>query len=185
MTAEAENTSGRRRGRPEIALVVAMGENGAIGKDGALPWRLSTDLKHFRKVTLGKPVIMGRRTYESLGRCLDRRLNIVVTANQGFEVPGGVVAHSLDQALRIAGKEAAETGAGEIAVIGGEALFSECLPLASRIYLTEVHARPEADTWFPAWDRSNWQEVARQRLEPGPKDDYPASIVVLERKAEH
>lgn len=167
---------------PHLALVVAVGENGAIGKDGDLPWRLSSDLKHFRKVTLDKPIIMGRKTYQSLGRCLDRRLNIVVTRDEAFEAPGGVVANSLTEALDIARKEAEETGAGEIAVIGGEALFKETLPFADRLYFTEVHASPEADTWFPDWDRSVWHEVSREDFPAGPKDDHPMSIVVLERK---
>lgn len=170
-----------QRNGPALSLVVAVGENGAIGKDGTMPWRLSTDLKHFRQVTLGKPVIMGRRTYESLGRCLDQRLNVVVTRNRDFKVPGGLVVHSLQDALDVARAEAAVTGADEIAVIGGEALFEACLPIADRIYLTEVHASPEADTWFPHWDRAAWHEVRRQRFEPGPRDDFPLSVVILER----
>jgi dihydrofolate reductase len=168
---------------PALSLVVAVGENGAIGFEGELPWRLSSELKHFRKVTMGKPIIMGRRTYDSLGRCLDGRLNIVVTRDRGFEVlPGGVAAHSLGEALELAREETARTGADEIALIGGEALFKESLPVADRLYFTEVHASPEADTWFPEWDRSLWEEVARESFEPGPKDDHAFSIVVLERK---
>ncbi len=173
----------KEQGAPKLALVVAVGENGAIGKDGDLPWRMSSDLKHFRRVTLGKPIVMGRKTYESLGRVLDKRLNIVVTSNRGFEAPGGAVVHSLDEALALGRAEAVETGAEEIAIIGGEALFRDALPFADRIYLTEVHAAPNADTWFPQWNRADWHEVSRIRFEPGPKDDHPMSIVVLERKA--
>ncbi|XSG82884.1 MAG: dihydrofolate reductase [Methyloligella sp. ZOD6] len=168
---------------PAISLVVAVGENGAIGLDGELPWRISSELKHFRKVTMGKPIVMGRRTYDSLGRCLDGRLNIVITRDRSFEVlPGGAVAHSLAEALQRGREEAALTGADEIAVIGGEALFKESLPIADRLYFTEVHASPEADTWFPDWNREEWEEVSRQRYEAGPKDEHPFSIVVLERK---
>lgn len=166
---------------PIIALVVAIGENGAIGKDGNLPWRLSSDLKFFRKVTLGKPVIMGRRTYESLGRLLDQRVNIILTRQTDYTVPGAIVAHSLGKALA-AGAGAAEQGkAGEVAVIGGADVFREVLPFARRIYLTEVKARPEADTWFPEFDKAEWREVSREPHQPGPKDDYPFSFVLLER----
>ncbi|MEG6509148.1 dihydrofolate reductase [Methyloligella sp. 2.7D] len=166
-----------------LALVVAVGENGAIGKDGDLPWRMSSDLKHFRRVTLGKPIVMGRKTYDSLGRCLDKRLNIILTRDTDFHVPDGAVANTLEEALAIGRQEALETGAEEVAVIGGEALFKHCLPIATRIYLTEVHAEPDADTWFPEWDRSLWHEVSRERFEPGPRDDHPMSIVILEREA--
>lgn len=167
---------------PIIALVVAMGENGAIGKDGALPWRLSSDLKFFRKVTLGKPIIMGRRTYESLGRLLDQRVNIILTRQTDYDVPGAIVAHSLGEALA-AGAGAAEQGKmGEVSVIGGADVFREVLPFTRRIYLTEVKASPDADTWFPDHDRSEWREISREAHEPGPKDDYPFSFVLLERR---
>ena len=164
-----------------IALVVAMAENGAIGRSGNLPWRLATDFRHFRKVTLGKPVIMGRRTFESLESVLDQRVNIVVTRNVVYAAPGAVVAPSLDQALDVARRSAQQAGVDEIMVIGGVNVFRDTLPLAERIYLTEVHARPKADTWFPEWDQSQWREVSRQRHPPGPKDEHPFSFVVLER----
>jgi dihydrofolate reductase len=166
---------------PTIALVVAVADNGAIGRGGDLPWRLSSDLKQFRKLTLGKPVIMGRRTFASLGRVLDQRVNIVLTRDPEFSVPGVVVARSFEDALGRAREAAIEASVGEIMVIGGEDVFSAALPLAGRIYLTEVHARPEADTWFPAFDASLWHEVFREAHEPGPKDDHPFSFVVLER----
>jgi dihydrofolate reductase len=168
-------------GEPVIALVVAMGENRAIGKGGLLPWRLSTDLKQFRKVTLGKPIVMGRRTFESFGRVLDQRVNIILTSDPDYSVPGAVVAHSLEEALRRAREAAEKAGGDEIMVIGGEDVFREVFPAAGRIYLTEVHASPEADTWFPAFDRRDWREVARERHEAGPKDDHPFSFVLLER----
>ena len=134
---------------PIIALVVAMGDNGAIGKGGGLPWRLSSDMRYFRKVTMGKPILMGRRTYDSLPRVLDGRLNIVLTRDTAFPAPGAVVAHDLEQALDVARREAKRTGAGEIMVIGGAEVFRAILPQADRIYLTEVKASPDADTWFP------------------------------------
>jgi dihydrofolate reductase len=165
---------------PVIALVVAIGENGAIGRGGNLPWHLSTDLRYFRKVTLGKPIIMGRRTFESFSRPLDGRLNIVLTRKPAFDVPGTVRSQSLDEALEIARREARRTGVDEIMIVGGDNIFREALPLAARIYLTEVHASPEADTWFN-FDREQWREISRERHEPGPKDDHAFSFVVLER----
>ena len=169
------------KAEPVVALVVAVAENGAIGRGGDLPWRLSSDLKQFRRLTLGKPVIMGRRTFLSLGRVLDQRTNIVLTSDPDFDVPGVVVARSLDEALDRAREAAADSGASEIMVIGGEDVFRAALPLAGRLYLTEVHSRPEADTWFPEFDRSAWREVSRAARAPGPKDDHPFSFVVLER----
>jgi dihydrofolate reductase len=166
---------------PVVALVVAIAENGAIGKGGDLPWRLSSDLRYFRKVTMGKPVIMGRRTFKSLPRVLDGRLNIVLSRDRGFVADGVVMAHSLEQALDVARASAARTGADEIMVIGGEDVFRAVLPQAGRIYLTEVHAAPHADTWFPPLDSGEWREVSRQRHEPGPKDEHAFSFVVLER----
>ena len=165
---------------PVIALVVAIGDNGAIGRGGNLPWRLSTDLRYFRKVTLHKPIVMGRLTFESFGRPLDGRLNIVLTRNAAFDAPGTVPAYSLDEALDVARKEAKKSGVDEIMVIGGDDVFREVLPKASRIYLTEVHASPEADVWF-SFDRSQWREVSRERHEPGSKDNHSFSFVVLER----
>jgi dihydrofolate reductase len=167
--------------RPTIALVVAMAENGAIGRGGDLPWRLSSDLRYFRKITMGKPVIMGRRTFKSLPRVLDGRLNVVLTRDSLFVADGAVMAHSLEEGLEVARASAARTGAGEIMVIGGEDVFRAVLPQAGRIYLTEVHATPHADTWFPPLDRSEWREASREMHLAGPKDDHPFSFVVLER----
>lgn len=168
--------------RPVIALVVAIGENGAIGRGGDLPWRLSSDMRYFRKITMGKPVIMGRRTFKSLPRVLDGRLNIVLTRDQGFVAPDAVMAHSLEEGLAAARESAVRTGADEIMVIGGEDVFREVLPQAHRIYLTEVHATPEADTWFPDFDKREWREVLRERHQAGPRDEHAFSFVVLERR---
>ena len=173
--------AGRAASDPIIALVVARGENGAIGVGGDLPWRLSTDLKQFRKVTLGKPVIMGRRTFMSLPRALDGRVNIVLTRNAAFVAPGAVMAYNLEEAMDVARKEAAKAGVDEIMVIGGDDVFRAVMPLAKRIYLTEVHATPDADTWLKDFNLKDWRELSRERHEPGPKDEYPFSFVVLER----
>jgi dihydrofolate reductase len=166
---------------PIIALVVAMAENGAIGRGGDLPWRLSSDLRRFRQITMGKPVVMGRLTFASLPRALDGRLNIVLTRNAAFTAPGAVMAYNLEEAFDVARKAAAKSGAEEIMVIGGEDVFRAVLPLASRIYLTEVHAAPDADTWFPPLDRSEWRETSREDHKPGPKDEHAFSFVVLDR----
>ena len=167
---------------PVIALVVARAENGAIGVGGDLPWRLSTDLKRFRQVTLGKPVIMGRRTFMSLPRALDGRLNIVLTRNAAFVAPGAVMAYNLEEAFDVARKAATKAGVDEIMVIGGDDVFRAVLPMARRIYLTEVHASPHADTWLRDFDLEDWRELSRERHEPGPKDQYPFSFVLLERR---
>jgi dihydrofolate reductase len=166
-----------------IALVVARGENGAIGIGGNLPWRLGSDLRQFRKVTLGKPVIMGRRTFQSLPRVLDQRVNIVLTRNPSFVADGVVVANSLEAGLDQARRAAKAANVVEIMVIGGDDVFREVMPRAGRIYLTEVHASPEADTWLLDFDLRGWREISRKRHEPGPKDEYPFSFVLLERKA--
>jgi dihydrofolate reductase len=166
---------------PIVALVVAMGDNRAIGRGGGLPWRLSSDMRYFRKVTMGKPIVMGRRTFDSLPRVLDGRLNVVLTRDEAFAAPGAVVAHDVEEALALARREAKRTGADEVMVIGGAELFHATLPQAGRIYLTEVKASPDADTWFPELDRREWREVSREDHAPGPKDDHAFSFVVLER----
>lgn len=175
--------SAARRGEPTIALVVAMGENRAIGRGGNLPWHLRGDMRFFRQVTMGKPILMGRRTFNSLPRVLDGRLNIVLTRDHGFDAAGVVMAHSLEEGLEAARADSARNGTDEIMVIGGEDVFREVLPQTGRIYLTEVHARPQADTWFPRLNEAEWREVSRERHEAGPKDDHAFSIVVLERIA--
>ena len=167
--------------KPVIALVVAMGENRAIGKGGDLPWHLRGDMRFFRKVTMGKPILMGRRTFNSLPGVLDGRLNIVLTRDSGFTVPEVVVAYSLEDGLAAAREDTARNGTDEIMIIGGEDVFREVLPQTGRIYLTEVHAAPEADTWFPKLDEAEWCEVSREQHEAGPQDDHSFSIVVLER----
>jgi dihydrofolate reductase len=164
-----------------IALVVAKADNGAIGWGGDLPWHLRSDMRYFREITMGKPILMGRRTFKSLPRVLDGRLNVVLTRDRGFVAPDAVMAHSLEEGLDAARASATRTGAPEIMIIGGEDVFREVLPQADRIYLTEVHASPEADTWFPELDMGEWREVSREAHEAGPKDDRAFSFVVLDR----
>jgi dihydrofolate reductase len=171
--------SGRR---PSIALIVAMAENGIIGRSGQLPWRLPTDLKHFRRLTLGKPLVMGRKTYQSIGRPLDGRDNIVVTRQADFRVPGAHVVVSLEDALALGRMLAEGRGADEVMVIGGEEIFRATLPEADRIYLTLVHASPPGDTRFTLADPGQWREVSREPMPRGPKDEFAADFIVLERQ---
>jgi len=168
-------------GEPIVALVVAKAENGAIGRGGVLPWHLRSDMRYFREITMGKPIVMGRRTFESLPRVLNGRLNIVLSRDRGLGAPDAVMAHSLKEGLDAARASAARTGASEIMIIGGEELFREVLPQADRIYLTEVHASPKADTWFPDLDPNEWRELSREAHPAGPKDDHDFSFVVLDR----
>jgi dihydrofolate reductase len=153
-----------------------MARNRVIGRDNRLPWRLPADLAYFKRVTMGHPVIMGRRTWESIGRPLPGRQNIVVTRNPDYSAHGATVVGSLDEAWRAAG------AVDEACVIGGTSLFAEALPQADRIHLTEVEAEVEGDTYFPAFDRSQWveREVARQARDE--RHEYPFRIVVLERR---
>ena len=141
---------------PRIYLVAAVAANGIIGANGRLPWRLPEDLKHFKRLTMGHPVIMGRRTWESLPGPLPGRENIIVTRTPGYEAPGVAVASSLGAAIALcAGEKLAF-------VIGGTQLFAEALPIASGLVMTEVHRDYEGDTWFPQWDRSQWRETQRE-----------------------
>lgn len=165
-----------------ISLIVAVAENGVIGADGGLPWRLSSDLKTFRRLTLGKPVIMGRKTYQSLKKKpLDGRENIVLTTDPLFEAPGASVVDSFADAITLARTLALTSGAEEIMVIGGANVFRAALPHVSRLYWTVVHASPEGDVRFPDIDLSDWTETDRQELPAGEKDDVTATLRILER----
>jgi len=168
---------------PLIAFVVAVAENGVIGKDGKLPWHISSDLKFFRRITMNKPVVMGRKTYESIGKPLDGRDNIVITRNEDFQPEGVIVASNVEEALAIARQKATERGSSEISVIGGAQIYEQTLPMTDVIYLTEVHEEPEGDAFFPKIDPSAWKEVSRERFDAGPRDSADYSIVVLERSA--
>jgi dihydrofolate reductase len=166
----------------KLVLVVAVAENGVIGRKGGLPWRIPGDLKHFKAVTMGKPMVMGRKTYESIGKPLPGRTSIVLTRDKNWRAEGVLVGHSLDEILKLANEDAKKTGAKEIAIIGGSALFEETLPMAAKIELTEVHAKPEGDVFFPKYDRAAFRESRREGPMQGEKDDYAYSVVTLERK---
>jgi dihydrofolate reductase len=164
-----------------ISIVVAAAENGVIGCHGRLPWHQSSDLKRFRALTLGKPVIMGRKTFEGLPKALDGRDNIVVTRDPGWFADGAIPAPSLDAAIAIATEYADLRGVDEIMVIGGAAVYRAALPSADRIYLTRIHASPAGDAVFPDPDPAGWREISREALPRGPRDDYAAAICVFER----
>ena len=165
-----------------IVLVVAIAENGVIGVGGNLPWRLQSDLRRFRAVTMGKPVVMGRKTFQSIGRPLDGRDNIVVSAWAGYAPPGVHVARSIGAALQIAKRCAEERGAPEICVIGGGQVFAETMPLATKMLVTHVHAEPEGDVAFPEISRHDWREISREALLRAPGDTADATFVTYERR---
>jgi dihydrofolate reductase len=162
---------------------IARAKNGVIGKDGKLPWRLKTDLANFRKVTLGKPVVMGRHTYESLpGGALKGRTNIVLTKDRSYERRGILVVDDFAEAVQIAREQAADDGVSEFCVIGGASLFELSLPKARRLYLTEVHAEVEGDVVLSPIDESQWREVSAEDHPASDVDEYPCTIRVLERR---
>ena len=160
---------------PAIAIVVAMAENRVIGRDGGLPWRLSADLARFRALTMGKPIIMGRRTHESIGRALDGRRNIVVTRHPDYQAPGCLVATSLEAAFEAA------SSAEEISVIGGAGIYEQALPFASRMHLTLVHASIDGDVQFPDIEPGEWQEISRVERSADARNPYDLSFIELTR----
>jgi dihydrofolate reductase len=165
-----------------VTFVVAVAENGVIGRDGELPWRMPSDLKRFRKLTLDRPVIMGRKTYASIGKPLDRRDNIVITRQRDFRAPGIHVAATVEAALELGRSLAAERGACEIAVIGGAEVFRAALAFAVRVYLTLVHANPAGDVVLPPFDPAQWREAAREPMQQTAGDQHAAEFVVLDRQ---
>jgi dihydrofolate reductase len=165
-----------------IAFAVAVAQNGVIGAGGGLPWRLPTDLKHFRKTTMGKPIVMGRKTYASLGKPLDGRDNIVITRDRSFNAPGVHVVFTVEEAMALGRKLAALGGVDEVVVIGGAEIFRATLAAAGRVYLTLVHGRPEGDTHLDPFDPAIWAQTAREPMPQGPGDQYPAEFIVLDRK---
>lgn len=158
-----------------VALVVAVADNGTIGRDGALPWHLPDDLRRFKTITMGAPVVMGRRTFESIGRPLPGRHNIVVTRNPAWRAEGVTPVADLPAALAVAGD------APQVMIIGGAALYAEALPLAQRLYLTRVHAVVEGDVRFPPLAPRDWRVVSSERHAADARHAYPMSFEVLER----
>jgi dihydrofolate reductase len=166
----------------EIVLIAAVADNGVIGADNAIPWRLKSDMQRLKAITINKPVVMGRKTFASLKRPLPGRTNIVITRDADFRSPGVVVATSFEAGLALARADALQRGAVDIAVLGGAEIYAHFLGFADRLEITEVHATPEGDTRFPAIDRDAWEEVARVRHEAGPDDDAAFSYVTYRRR---
>ncbi len=159
-----------------ISLIVAVADNGVIGKQNGLPWRLPEDLRRFKALTLGKPIVMGRKTFESIGKPLPGRTNIVVTRQAELALPGCVVTGSLAAAVAAAG------AAEEIMIIGGADIYRQALPLAQRVYLTEVHGAVDGDAGFPGLDAQQWRELAREDYPADERHAHAYSFVILERQ---
>jgi dihydrofolate reductase len=161
---------------PILSLLAAVAENGVIGRDHRLPWHLPDDLKRFKSLTMGKPILMGRRTFESIGRPLPGRTNLVLTRSRGWSSPGSVVVHSLDEAIARVGD------AAELMVVGGAEVYRLALPRARRVHLTRVHSHVEGDALFPPLDGREWRETQREEHSADERHAYAMSFCVLERK---
>jgi dihydrofolate reductase len=160
----------------KVSIIVAMTPDRVIGRNGTMPWHMPADLKHFKALTVGKPIIMGRKTFESLGRILPGRRHIVISRRQNYKAPGAQVVASLDAALKAA------TGADEAFVIGGAEIYREALPRADRLYITLIDADIEGDTQFPAFDKNDWQEVECIKRMADEGNSYPLSFQVFDRR---
>lgn len=164
------------------SLIVAVARNGVIGRQGKLPWRVSSDLKTFRRLTMGKPIVMGRKTFQSIGRPLDGRDNIVITRDAGFDAEGVSVFPSVGEAMVLARSLARTSGTDEVMVIGGADIFAATLGEAQRVYWTDIAGEPEGDVYFPALDPGVWTEISAEPLPRGPRDEYDAVLKIYERR---
>jgi len=162
----------------KLSLIVAMSRNRVIGSDNRLPWHLSADLKRFKAITMGKPILMGRKTHESIGRPLPGRKNIVLTADPNYRAPGCVVVHSLEEAMR------AVEGSEELMIIGGSSLYQRFLPRADRLYITLIDQEFSGDTFFPEFDLADWAELEREDIPDDPQVAFKYSFLILERRKE-
>jgi len=165
-----------------LAIIVAQAKNRVIGVKNKLPWRLPEDLRYFKQVTMAKPIIMGRKTFESIGRPLPGRTNIVISRNPDYAPANVKVVPSLDAAIELAESICLIDGADEVMVIGGAQIYEQALEKADRLYLTEVDTEIEGDAWFPDFDRENWNEVGRQDFSSGGCNPYDYSFIVLDKK---
>ena len=159
-----------------LSIIVAMGKNRVIGKNGMLPWHISSDLKNFKKITMGKPILMGRKTYESIGRPLPGRENIILTKNKNYFAEGCIVKNTIDEGFLYCQK------VPELMIMGGAALYEQTLYKAKRLYITEVNATTDGDVFFPEFDRNEWVEISRNSFEASENDDFDYIFKILERK---
>ncbi|PIE42578.1 MAG: type 3 dihydrofolate reductase [Gammaproteobacteria bacterium] len=166
----------------KLAIIVAQAKNRVIGVKNKLPWHLPEDLRYFKQVTMGRPIIMGRNTYESIGRPLPGRTNIVITRQADYAPQGVRVVHSLEQAIELAESVALIDGATEAMIIGGAQIYEQALSLADRLYLTEVDAEVEGDAWFPEFNQDEWNEVGRENFSAEGANPYNYSFIVLDKK---
>ncbi|UZE95535.1 dihydrofolate reductase [Alkalimarinus alittae] len=164
------------------SIIVAMAENRVIGRNNKLPWYLPNDLKYFKSVTMGKPIIMGRKTFESIGKPLPGRLNLVITRNTAWQHDGVTVVHTFEEAFAKAEATALINGVDEVMIIGGDQIYQSSLDLVDRIYLTKVHAEVEGDAWFTEVDWPQWEETAREDFKAEGSNPYDYSFIVYERK---
>ncbi len=164
-----------------IAMIWAMAENRVIGRNNNLPWHLPNDLKYFKKLTTGKPVIMGRKTYESIGKPLPNRINIVITRDETFKADGVKVVNSVQDALDLAEAECLISGGEEVIVMGGEQIYKLCLPHADRLYITFVHANVDGDAFFPEFDLTAYSEIGREDFQADGPNPYDYSFCIFER----
>ena len=167
----------------KLSMIVAVAENGVIGRNNSLPWYLPNDLKYFKQTTMGKPVIMGRKTYESIGKPLPGRTNIVITRQADYQPEGVKVVNSVEAAKELAESVCLIDGQDEAMIMGGAEIYALSLPSTDRLYLTEVHADVQGDAFFPEYDKSRWQEVAREDFAAEGPNPYSYSFVVYEAKA--
>ncbi len=161
----------------QLSIIAAMAHNRVIGRNNRLPWNLPADLQHFKRITMGKPMIMGRKTWESLPGLLPGRRHIVVTRDPDYQADGAEVVHSLEQAISQAGD------VDEVMLVGGANLYAQALALASRLYLTEIDAEVDGDAWFPEFDPAEWQEVSREACPENNQNQYTSVFAVLDRKS--
>ena len=164
-----------------VSIVVAVADNGVIGRDNALIWRLRTDLQHFKALTLGRPMVMGRKTFQSIGKPLPGRETIIVTRDPAFRAEGAFVAHDLAAALALAGERAVALGADSIPVVGGGDIYRQAMPLAQRLHLTRVHCSPAGDTFFPDPDPAAFIATRRERHDAGPHDEFSFTFLDYDR----
>lgn len=159
----------------QLSIIVAMDRNRVIGKDDTLPWHISADLKNFKKITMGKPIVMGRKTHESIGRPLPGRENIIITRDKTYQAEGCTVLHSIDEIFEHC------KDVEEVMITGGSEIYKHTLDQATRLYLTEVHTEVEGDTFFPEFDRKQWNEVSREEFDSDEKNEFDYSFLILER----
>ncbi len=169
-------------GAVKLCMIMARAENGTIGADNALPWHISSDLKNFKRLTMGKPLIMGRKTFESIGKPLKGRTNIVITRDPDWNANGTIVCHDLKEAEKLAQDQAIKDGVDEIIIAGGAEIYARFLNDVDRIYLTEVHRRYDGDAWFTMPDKTQWNEISRERFGPDDEGEPSYSFVVLDRR---